>query len=51
MASTQFAEGFTAEDYSALVAAMFDGTVTVSNDIANFPVTEVAVEQYADIKG
>ena len=51
MASTQFAEGFTAEDYSALVAAMFEGTVTVSNDIANFPVTEVVVEQHANIKG
>ena len=51
MASTQFAEGFTAEDYTALVAAMFDGTITVSNDIANFPVTEVAVEQHANIKG
>ena len=51
MASTQFAEGFTAEDYSALVAAMFEGTVTVSGDISAFPTTEVAVEQYADIKG
>ena len=51
MATTQFAEGFTAEDYKALVAAMFDGTITVSNDIAEFPVTEVAVEQYANIKG
>ena len=51
MASTQFAEGFTAEDYSALVAAMFDGTVAVSGDISAFPTTEVAVETYADIKG
>ena len=51
MATTQFAEGFTADDYKALVAAMFDGTITVSNDIAEFPVTEVAVEQYANIKG
>ena len=51
MATTQFAEGFTADDYKALVAAMFDGTITVSNDIANFPVTEVAVEQHANIKG
>ena len=51
MATTQFAEGFTAEDYKALVSAMFDGTITVSNDIANFPVTEVAVEQHANIKG
>ena len=32
-ASTQFAEGFTAEDYAALVAAMFKGEITVSNDI------------------
>ena len=50
MATTQFGEGFTAEDYSALVAAMFEGTVTVSNDIAEFPVTEVVVEQYPNIK-
>ena len=51
MASTQFAEGFTAEDYSALVAAMFEGTVAVSGDISAFPTTEVTVETYADIKG
>ena len=51
MASTQFAEGFTAEDYAALVAAMFDGTIAVSGDIAEFPVTEVAVEQHPAIKG
>ena len=51
MESTQWSDSFTQEDYKALVAAMFDGTITVSNDIANFPVTEVAVEQYADIKG
>ena len=51
MESTQWNDGFTADDYKALVAAMFDGTIAVSNDIENFPVTEVAVEQYADIKG
>ena len=51
MASTQFAEGFTAEDYTALVAAMFEGTVVVSGDISAFPTTEVAVEQHANIKG
>ena len=32
-ASTQFADGFTAEDYAALVASMFKGEITVSNDI------------------
>ena len=31
--STQFADGFTAEDYAALVAAMFAGEVEVSSDI------------------
>ena len=32
--TTQFEDGkFTADDYKALVAAMFDGTMTVSNDI------------------
>ena len=45
-ASTQFEDGkFTADDYAALVAAMFDGTVTVSNDITAMPaVTNVNVE-------
>ena len=51
MATTQFSDSFTAEDYAELVKAMFEGTVTVSNDIENFPVTEVVVEQYANIKG
>ena len=32
--STQFGEGFTAEDYAALVAAMFNGEITVNNDIS-----------------
>ena len=31
--STQFADGFTAEDYAALVVAMFKGEVVVNNDI------------------
>ena len=32
--STQFGEGFTAEDYAALVAAMYNGEITVNNDIS-----------------
>ena len=51
MESTQWNDGFTQEDYKALVAGMFDGTVAVSGDIAEFPVTEVAVEQHPAIKG
>ena len=31
--STQFGDGFTADDYKALVADMFSGKITVSNDI------------------
>ena len=30
--STQFADGFTAEDYAALVADMYNGVITVNND-------------------
>ena len=34
IASTQFGKGFTADDYKALVADMFNGKITVNNDIA-----------------
>ena len=51
MESTQWSDSFTQENYKALVAAMFEGTITVSNDISTFPTPEVAVEQYANIKG
>ena len=51
MESTQWNDGFTQDAYKALVAGMFDGTVVVSGDIAEFPVTEVAVEQHPAIKG
>ena len=38
--STLFEEGkFTAEDYATLVKGMFDGTITVSNDISTIPAT------------
>ena len=32
--STQFSDGFTADDYAALVAKLFSGEITVSNDIS-----------------
>ena len=48
---TQFAEGFTAEDYAALVAKMFAGEITVSNAIDAEPaVTSVAVDYQGNIK-
>ena len=51
-ASTQFVDGkFTAEDYAALVKAMFEGTLVVSNDIAAEPaVTNVNVEYLGNLK-
>ena len=50
MDSTQWADAFTQEDYKAMVAGMFDGTITVSSDIANAPATEIAVEYHPNIK-
>ena len=34
---TAWCDTFTTDDYAALVAAMFDGTITVSNDITKKP--------------
>ena len=49
--STQFAEGFTADDYAALVAAMVAGDVVVSNDIAAEPaVTATNIDYQGNIK-
>ena len=46
-ASTQFEEGkFSAEDYAALVKAMLDGTVTVSNDTSVEPAVSKLVGTY-----
>ena len=50
--TTQFADGkFTEADLQSLVAAMFEGTLKVSNDIAAEPaVTNVNVEYLGNIK-
>ena len=48
--STQFGEGFTAEDYAALVAKMFAGEITVSSDINAAPATTIAVDYQGNIK-
>ncbi|HBK25988.1 MAG TPA: BMP family ABC transporter substrate-binding protein [Clostridiales bacterium] len=37
--TTQFGDGFTKDDYAALVKGMFDGTITVSNDTSAEPAT------------
>ena len=49
--STQWSDTFTKDDYAALVAAMFDGTITVSNDTTAMPATTaVTVNEYGNIK-
>ena len=49
--STQFADGFTQEDYAALVAKMHAGEITVSNAIDADPaVTAVSVDYQGNIK-
>ena len=50
MATTQFAETFTQDDYKAMVSGMYNGTITVSADVENAPATEIAVEYHPNIK-
>ena len=50
MESTQWADTFTPEDYKALVAGMFDGSIVVSNDISAMPAVSYAINVYPDIK-
>ena len=52
-ATTQFVDGkFTAADYAALVKAMFEGTLKVSNDISAIPATtNTTVDDQGNIKG
>ena len=47
MTTTQFEDGkFTSDDYAALVAGMFDGTIKVSNDITAEPAVEASNVEY-----
>ena len=49
-ASTQYCDTFTAEDYAAMVAAMFNGELTVSADTENAPETTITVNYLGNIK-
>ena len=51
MESTQWSDTFTQEDYKALVAAMFDGTIVVSDAIDALVETEIVVNTHPNIKG
>ena len=49
--STQFGDAFTEADYAAMVKGMFEGTITVSNDISAEPaVTNVNVSWLGNLK-
>ena len=50
MDSTAWTEGFTAEDYTALVGAMVSGELTVSSDITAQPQVGYTVNFHANIK-
>ena len=49
--TTQWNDTFTVEDYKALVAQLFDGTITVSSDISAAPqVKAVKFEDLGNLK-
>ena len=51
MENTQWSDTFTVDDYKALVGQMFDGTITVSNDISADPkVTAINFENLGNLK-
>ena len=50
LGSTQWNDDFTEDDYKALVAGMFDGTITVSNDTENEPAVSIAVNYQGNVK-
>lgn len=49
MDSTQWADGFTQDDYKTLVAAMFKGDVKVDNSTEAMPKTDITVNVFDDI--
>ena len=50
MESTQWSDSFSQDDYKALVKDMFDGKITVSNDISAMPSVAISVNEYGNIK-
>ncbi len=48
--STQWNDSFTQDDYKALVASMFAGDITVSNDVSAMPEVEITVNDQGNIK-
>ena len=51
MDTTQWGDGFSQDDYKALVKDMFEGKVTVSDDISALPeTTNIQVNDLGNIK-
>lgn len=51
METTQWGDGFSQDDYKALVKGMFDGSITVSDDISAMPATSnIKVNDLGNIK-
>ena len=50
MDTTQWGDSFTQDDYKALVKAMYDGEVVVSNDTSAMPETTITVNFAGNIK-
>ena len=50
LGTTQFGDGFTEDDYKALVAGMFDGSVVVSAEIETEPEVSIAVDYQGNVK-
>ena len=48
--TTQFADGFTKDDYNAMVAAMYNGEITVSNDFSAIPATTITLNELGTVK-
>lgn len=48
--STQWADGFTQDDYKTLVKEIYNGNVKISNDISAMPSVDVKVTDYGSIK-
>lgn len=49
-ATTQWADGFTEEDYLALVKDIHGGKITISNDTTAIPSVSITVKEYGSIK-
>ena len=50
METTQWGEGFTQDDYKALVKALYNGEIVVSGDITAMPATTITVNDFGSIK-